>query len=67
MDRQTDRQTDRQMGRTNNLLHLEPIHFLVGNYAVTSLGKSIFLEPRLRKMYSVTSPAILGNYVFFYP
>lgn len=66
MDRQTDRQTDRQMGRTKDPLHLEPIHFRVGNYVVIGLGQSIFLAPRLRKKYSDTFTAILANYGLFY-
>jgi len=61
-----DRETVRYKGRAKNPLHLEPILFRVGNYAVIGLGQSIFLAPRLRKAYSDTFTAILGNYGLLY-
>jgi len=45
---------------------MEPIHFLVGNYALIDLGQSYFLGPRLGKKYSDSFTAILGNYGLFY-
>ena len=64
MDRH--RQTDRQMVRTKAPLHLEPIQFRVGNYAVIGLGHSVSLAPRVREEYSYISTPFLGNYGMFY-